>query len=81
MQDIPVGLSYLLKPKRSLDVRSNSENEDSFTLENINHLRTKMDSGVISGPMSSGITTAIVRTTDFKLTQIYNTKLLDKIHC
>ena len=40
-----------------------------------------MDSGVISGPISSGIITAIVTTTDFKLTQIYNTKLLDKIHC
>ena len=40
-----------------------------------------MDSGVISGPISSGIITAVVTTTDFKLTQIYNTKLLDKIHC
>lgn len=79
MQNILVGLT---NPKRSLDIRSSSENEDSFTLENISHLRKKkMNSGVISGPVSSGIITATVRTTDFKLAQIYNTKLLDKIHC
>lgn len=43
MQNIPVGLSCLLNPKRSLDIRSSSENEDSFTLENISHLRKKME--------------------------------------
>lgn len=79
MQNILVGLT---NPKRSLDIRSSSENEDSFTLENISHLRKKKwNSGVISGPVSSGIITATVRTTDFRLAQIYNTKLLDKIHC
>ena len=38
MQNILVGLT---NPKRSLDIRSSSENEDSFTLENISHLRKK----------------------------------------